>query len=622
MRPFSFVVAALTLGSMGLAGSSVLGADATGNATVTFNKDIAPLVFQHCAACHREGESGPFPLLTYEDVRSHAKQIAVVTASRIMPPWLPEHGYGEFAGERRLTDEQIGLIEKWVKAGVPQGNPRDLPEPPRFTKGWQIGEPDLVVTMPEPFTLPADGLDVYRNFVVPIPLSETKWVRALELRPGNSRPVHHAFMLVDPSSASRRYDAEDAEPGFPGMDPRKAFGPAGQFISWQPGKLPHAGSDEVAWRLNPGTDLVLQLHMQTTGKPELIQASVGLFFADGPGDKHPQKLVLQVKGIDIPAGEANYTIQEDYRLPVDVQVLGILPHAHYLGKRLEAYARLPDGSTRWLLLIKQWDFNWQGDYQYKEPVLLPAGSLLSMRFTYDNSAENVRNPNHPPRRVTYGLNSTDEMGELWLQVLPQHPQDLDYLQRDYGRFVLNKSLERCRRQLEANPADVLSRVELGHILMGFGRMGEAEAHLSRAVELGPDSADAHYFYGHVLLRQRRFDEAEKEISQAIALEPERLDALHDMGLLHLQKNNPIRAEEFLRRAALVHPYDAVTQANLALSLLGQQKYAEAIPHLERAIDLDPTDTKSRERLEVARQSVELQDFSSLEAAVVVGEEEE
>lgn len=583
---------------------------------VTFTRDIAPIVFQHCAACHREGEAAPFPLLTYEDVQSHANQIVDVTASRFMPPWLPEPGHGELRGERRLTEKQILMFQKWAQAGTPRGDLQHLPEPPQFTPGWQLGTPDLIVTMPEPYTLPADGLDVYRNFVIPIPIQETRWVRGMELRPGNARPVHHAFMLVDSSNSSRRRDAEDAEPGFEGMDTAGATAPAGQFISWQPGKMFKPGDDEVAWRLDPGTDLVLQLHMQPTGKPEAIQPSVGFFFADGPGTKHPQKLVLLSKDIDIPAGEANYTVREQYRLPVDVDVLAILPHAHYLGKRLEAFARLPNGSKRPLLLIKEWDFNWQGDYQYKEPVFLPAGSVLTMHYTYDNSADNVRNPNHPPRRVTYGLNSTDEMAELWLQVLPRHPADLAYLQRDFTRYVIERRMDRCRALLKEDPKNVKARVDLGQILLAFGRLGEAEAHLSRAVGLAPDSSDAHYYYGYAQLRQGRLAEAEGELKQALSLVPDRFDALHDLGLLYLKKRDPAQAEKLFRRAVEVYAYDATAQSNLALSLLQQKKIAEALPHLEHAVELDPDNEAARERLQVARQMLERDSESATQGAAL------
>ncbi|GAG43895.1 unnamed protein product, partial [marine sediment metagenome] len=223
--------------------------------------------------------SAPFSLLTYQDVKQHVEQIVDVTSSRFMPPWLPKQGHGEFAHERRLNDEQLEQIRRWVEAGAPEGDLADLPEPPQWAEGWQLGEPDLVVTMPEPYLLQAEGVDVFRNFVLPVPISKTHYVKAVEFRPGNPRVVHHLTMQVDPTPTSQRLDEKDAEPGYPGMlYSRNVRVPDGQLLGWTPGKLPHPAGDEMAWRIQPGTDLVLQLHMLPGGKPEPVQVSVGFFF--------------------------------------------------------------------------------------------------------------------------------------------------------------------------------------------------------------------------------------------------------------------------------------------------------------------------------------------------------
>jgi len=187
-------------------------------AHVTFNRDVAPIVFAECAACHRPGEAGPFPLLTYDDVRRRASQVADVTRRRVMPPWLPAAGHGEFLGDRRLSDEQVATIGRWVEQGAPEGAAADMPPRPPFADGWQLGEPDLVVRMPEPYVLPADGADVYRNFVLPVPLAAGRWVKAVEIRPGNAKVVHHAFLLADRTPASRRLDALEPGVGYGGMD--------------------------------------------------------------------------------------------------------------------------------------------------------------------------------------------------------------------------------------------------------------------------------------------------------------------------------------------------------------------------------------------------------------------
>ena len=194
-------------------------ADGTGrpHAPPTFTRDIAPILFDHCAPCHRPGQLAPFSVLEYETVRAHARQIATATARRFMPPWLPEHGYGDFRNERRLRDDQIETIRRWVREGAIEGDPRDRAEVPTFTEGWQLGVPDLVLTLPEPYTLRAEGEDVFRLFVMPIDLASTRYVRGVEFRPGNAKVVHHATLLLDPARSSRRLDADDPEPGYEGM---------------------------------------------------------------------------------------------------------------------------------------------------------------------------------------------------------------------------------------------------------------------------------------------------------------------------------------------------------------------------------------------------------------------
>jgi hypothetical protein len=390
----------------------------------TFNKDIAPVVFEHCAPCHHEKGSGPFPLVTFEDVSSHAAQIVDVTQRRYMPPWPPEHGFGDFADDRGLSDEQIHLFAEWAAQGKTRGQPADLPSQPRFIGKWQMGVPDLILRMAKPFVLPADGRNIFRNFIIPSGLRETRYVRGIELRPGNTAVVHHANVVLDRTRALRKRAGKDSQPGFAGMDviteaAAGAFDPDSHFLFWKPGSVLRAGPDDMSWRLDPGTDLVLNLHMQPSGKPETVQAEVGLYFARQPPTRFPMLIQLEHDGaIDIPPGDRRFTVSDSLTLPVDVDVLAIYPHAHYLGKLVEAWAILPDGTRRWLIRIPDWDINWQAVYDYRRPISLPKGSKVAMRVTYDNSATNPRNPNHPPQLVRTGNRSEDEMGHVWLQVLP------------------------------------------------------------------------------------------------------------------------------------------------------------------------------------------------------------
>ena len=406
--------------------------------TLTFTRDIAPIIFRNCAVCHRPSGSGPFPLLTYGDVKRQARQIAAFTKSRFMPPWLPEPGDLEFAAERRLSVDQIGRVGQWVEEGAMEGNPSDLPPAPVWKEGWQFGEPDLVIRMDESYTLPAVGRDVFRNFVIPIPVSTGRYVVGMQLQPGNPKIVHHAVLMIDRTPASRHLDEQDPGVGFNGMfTPSSAHNPDGHFLGWTPGKVPFKVPEEMAWRLKKGSNLLLQFHMLPSGRPEQIEARAGFYFTDKPPTQIPVLIRLGSRTIDIPAGEKDYRIEDTYRLPVDVEVLSVYPHAHYLAREMKGIATFPDESQATLLHIKEWDFNWQDEYRYAQPVRLPRGTILSMGFTYDNSAANVGNPHTPPRRVLYGPESSDEMRDFWVQLLPENGEDLEVLRRDFAAKELH-----------------------------------------------------------------------------------------------------------------------------------------------------------------------------------------
>lgn len=415
------VVAVLAVGAPGFG----FGAGA-GSSDVTFAEDIAPIVERECVVCHNPEGSAPFSLTTYAEVRSKADRIVRETATRAMPPWLPESAPGTFAGERILDDAEIDRLRAWAEAGAPPGDTAGV-DLSTARRGWDPGEPDLVVSLPS-YDLPAEGDDRYRNLVVPIPTSGRRWVEYVELRPGSRSAVHHARMMIDATSSSADLAAEDPEPGFDGMDLlSNASNPPGHFIGWTPGKTRLAPLDGMPWPLEPGTDLVVQLHLRTTGEAEEVAAEVDFHFADEPAERHPAVLVVSSLIIDIPPGVSDYTVTNSFTLPVDVEVLSVYPHAHFLGKDLQAYAVLPDGRERSLIHIPDWDFDWQDDYRFVRPVFLPAGTEIVKRFTYDNSSANPRNPSDPPRRVVYGSNSDDEMADLILQVLPRSEADRDEL---------------------------------------------------------------------------------------------------------------------------------------------------------------------------------------------------
>ncbi len=483
---------------------AVLCASAVANAmNVTFNRDIAPIVYQHCAPCHHEGGIGPFPLMSYTDVHKHARQIVDVTARRFMPPWPPQPGYGDFVGNRRLSESQIRLIANWVQLGGPQGDSRDLPAPPSYSSEWQLGPPDLILRMPKPFVMSSSGKDVFRNFIIPTGLKETKYVRALELRLDNTRVVHHANIVLDRTQSLRSRESEDGRPGFPGMDvtteaAANDFDPDSHFLFWKPGTVLRPEPDDMSWRLDPGTDLILNLHLQSTGKTESIQAEIGIYFSPRPPTRFPMLIQLEHDGaIDIPPSSCTFAVTDELRLPEDVNVLAIYPHAHYLGKTIEAWATLPDGTRKWLIRIPDWDINWQAVYEYRRPVFLPKGTKVAMRITYDNTTKNPRNPANPPKRVKAGDLSTDEMGHVWLQVLPVSST----ADKEDPRFALQEAV--MRRRLEKYPGDFLAYYNLAALLQSRGNVDDAIPLYRDALRIEPRNATAHNSMGSALLTEGR-----------------------------------------------------------------------------------------------------------------------
>jgi mono/diheme cytochrome c family protein len=402
------------------------------NNRVTFTETIAPIVYENCVSCHRPGEAAPFSLISYDDVRNRAALIAKVTQARYMPPWQATHGYGEFSDERRLTDEQIQAIATWVKEGTPQGDPARMPAMPKFTDGWRLGTPDLVLQMPAAFEVPASGPDIFRNFVIPSGLTEDKWVRAVEFRPSARAVVHHALFAYVRGGAMSALDGADGRPGFRGLAPvgaNPAISPAGPLGGWAVGATPRFLPEGQALPMGRGSDFIVQMHFHPTGKVETERATVGIYFAEQAPERRLGELNIPGlfgigTGLDIPAGQKTYTIESSATMPVDVRIFAANPHAHYLGKEIKATATLPDGTTRGLLWIQDWDFNWQDGYNYKEPVVLPKGTRIDVRIVYDNSADNPRNPSNPPKRVWWGEQSTDEMGSVGFLLMPVRREDV------------------------------------------------------------------------------------------------------------------------------------------------------------------------------------------------------
>lgn len=376
---------------------------------VTFTRDIAPILFSNCVSCHRAGEVAPFPLTAYEDAAKRARMIARVTGSGFMPPWKPvPEGSAPLHGERRLTPRQIELLAEWAKTGAPRGDDADLPPVPPVESGWRLGEPDLVLEMPEGFTVPAAGRDIYRAFVVPIQLPEDAWVSAVEFKPGAPTVVHHAIFYLDATGAARRKDSADPLPGYLSFG-GPGFLPAGGLGGWAPGARPDSLPAGVGRLLPKGTDLVMQVHYHPDGIERKDRSKLAVYFQKPPVTRRVGSIMLVNRDIDIPPGDSNYTRTAQFRLPAQTTLLGVMPHMHLLGREMRVWAELPDGNERPIVRIDDWDFRWQDQYRLAEPMTLPAGTTLRLWARYDNSSDNPENPNRPPARVRRGEQTTDEM---------------------------------------------------------------------------------------------------------------------------------------------------------------------------------------------------------------------
>lgn len=456
---------------------------------VTFNQHIAAIVHGKCAMCHRPGQAGPFSLLTYDDVRNRAETIDAVIDSGYMPPWKPVNDHPKFANDRRLTTDEKSKLKAWIVSGMPVGT-QPSPTPPEFPDGWTLGEPDLVVTMNGQFNVPASGPDVYRSFVFPLQLPEDKWVKAVELRPKAKSSMHHALFLIDRNGNTRRMEGRDGRPGIDGMEfltailapPVAARNPESDDLAMQgqglrsrltsfqaigsfasarpeflsilgdglgvyvPGTVPVPKPEGLAMFLPKGSDVIMQTHFHPSGKPETEQAKLALYFADQP----PAHRIVPIQvppmfgfgyKIKIPAGEKKYLVTESFELPIDVRAVSVFPHGHYICRTASLRAELPDGTIETLIEIDDWDLDWQDSYQFAEPIELPAGTVVRSELTYDNSADNPENPNHPPREIRWGLQSGDEMGSVGLGVVAmdesERPQLESALRKHFVSAVLD-----------------------------------------------------------------------------------------------------------------------------------------------------------------------------------------
>jgi Flp pilus assembly protein TadD len=454
----------------------------------------------------------------------------------------------------------------------------------------------------------------------------------MEVRPGNPQVFHHANVIIDRSGAARRQEAVPGA-GFPGMDltlEETTFDPDGHFLSWKPGSEPVVEPEGMAWRADPGMSLVLNVHLRPSGKPETISPEIGLYFTDKPQTKFPMLIQLERDGaIDIPPGNKDFLISDDFRCPTDLKVLAVYPHAHYLGKLLEGYATLPDGTRRWIIRIPEWDLNWQGVFRLKSPLFLPAGTVISMRYHYDNSSDNVRNPSHPPKEVKAGNESTDEMGHLWLQVLPAAEGDqrallqravvtqrLEKYPDDFGaNFTMgdlllgdekpDAAIPYFQKASWADPRSPVAATELGIALFSAAKAPQAEQEFRRALSIDPSYTDARFDLASAEAANKEWENAATDFNRVLTERPEDAKAARHLGEVLLLWGDTLsnagkhtQALERYRAAVQFRPDDPQLHGKIGLELAGMARLDEARVELETALRIDPDSQPAKQTMQV------------------------
>ncbi|MFT5199995.1 MAG: hypothetical protein ACI87O_002669 [Planctomycetota bacterium] len=450
----------------------------------TWSNAMGELVHNNCTECHRPGQSGPFPLLTYADARRRAPMLAEMVEDELMPPWHPVEGHGNFKASRRMSAQARALFVAWADAGAPEGDPQAAPTPPTYTEEWVLGEPDMIVTMTEGYDVPADGPDIYWDFVVPLDLKEDVWVEAIELHPGAPRVLHHTLFSIDTKGRGRELDEQQPGVGFSddnvgdlGNGRSLGDGVSGTGIDgvglggWAVGGRPFRLPMGLARRIPAGADLILRSHFHPSGKAETEITTLGLYFAKEAPTRslHALQLPPEFGGLErlrIGAGERDVAVQDSFTLPVDTLAITVGAHAHFLAERAQLWVTPPDAERRSLFLIDRWAFDWQQRYVYDEPVFLPAGTRVAARVTYDNSDENPDNPYSPPRPVRWGLQSTDEMGSVTLALVSADEADAQKLARALSQHHFNRGY------------GVTLRPELGEQVMEFDAEGMGRVPIS------------------------------------------------------------------------------------------------------------------------------------------------
>jgi hypothetical protein len=405
-RTLSILLIALCLGTYSFCQNPDAG-------SVTFTKDVAPILQKNCQTCHRPGEAAPFSLLTYEEARPWAASMKRVVRQKSMPPWFADPGYGHFSNDRSLTEKEINTILAWANTGAPQGDPKDMPPPLNFAEGWSLSKPDAIFQLPQPFAVPASGMVEYQYVIVPTGFTEDKWIQAAEVRPTDRSVVHHIIAYIrEPGSNYFK----DKKPGiFFEAPPPKADEkvdtsalPSDFLVGYAPGQPAEILRPGQAKLIKAGSDIVFEVHYTPTGKATSDRTKLGLIFAK----EVPKERVLTLSAVNgtfkIPPGEPNYRVDASYEVPREVKLAGLHPHMHTRGKDFEYRLIFPNGDTQTILRVPAYNWHWQLWYDLAEPMILTKGTKIECTAHFDNSPNNPENPD-PTKTVTWGQQNWDEM---------------------------------------------------------------------------------------------------------------------------------------------------------------------------------------------------------------------
>jgi hypothetical protein len=424
----AFIGLVVVGGLLTAAGSASAQSPQRGPNAPTFSKDVAPVLYKHCTTCHRPGEIAPMSLLTYEQARPWARAIRDNVTNGVMPPWHADPAHGKWLNDRSLSAQEKDVIVRWVAAGAPEGNKRDLPKPPEYVQGWTIGKPDAVVTMEKEFAVPADGEIPYQYFEMQTNFTEDKWVQALEVRPGNRAVVHHILVYARSPQTTRRppafrmqnppgpmsptqmkeLEAAKADPAV-AQKLRQESNRRGNLIAQiAPGTNATVYAPGSAMLLQAGTVLTFQVHYTTNGATATDRSSIGFKFAKDAPTREVYATAMMNPRFMIPAGAANHPVEAKMEFLEDVTIYSLAPHTHLRGKRWEYTLTYPDGRSEVILSVPTYDFNWQTDYVFATPLRVPKGATLRSLAHYDNSKENKANPD-ATQPVYWGDQTWEEM---------------------------------------------------------------------------------------------------------------------------------------------------------------------------------------------------------------------